>query len=476
MITLTLLHPVQSTPVQSWSFEQDPAIRIGRAVDNQVVLYSAVVSRYHVEVRLTENQWEVVNLGTNGTYLDGKRIHQAPLINGSIMRLARSGPNIQISIEGIHAQGGGEGGHSETSSSSPVEVAAEDEDDLEPLTPPPSIVASTPDLALPAPVEQVEEVEQASVEVPSGLVRLPFYVSGRYSLFGEAQAEPVASPPNPCDHQNAPEGSLICTHCGSPVHPLQSIGAYQVLKPLGSQGNVLMAWRSGHTVVLNTLRPECRANEDLVHQFQAQAQLLCNLEHPGMPKFFEAFESEGQPYLVSEMIHGPNLSDWVVQRGPMSSYQAVQWALELSRLLDFLHHQTPPYIHGHVQPSNLIRPKIPHGFSQAVLVGFGEVRGLSPESGTLSGSAGYRSPEQQIGEDSALSDLYALGATLVYLLTGQEPDAFYRLGDNDFRLQVQDVPSISPEIATIIQKLTHPQPNQRFQSAAAVVEALQPLL
>jgi eukaryotic-like serine/threonine-protein kinase len=286
VITLTLLHPVQSTPVQSWSFEQDPAIRIGRAVDNQVVLYSAVVSRYHVEVRLTENQWEVVNLGTNGTYLDGKRIHQAPLINGSIMRLARSGPNIQISIEGIHAQGGGEGGHSETSSSSPVEVAAEDEDDLEPLplTPPPSIVASTPDLAPPAPVEQVEEVEQASVEVPSGLVRSPFYVSGRYPLFGEAQTEPIASPPNPCDHQNAPEGSLICTHCGSPVHPLQSIGAYQVLKPLGSQGNVLMAWRSGHTVVLNTLRPECRANEDLVHQFQAQAQLLCNLEHPGMPK------------------------------------------------------------------------------------------------------------------------------------------------------------------------------------------------
>ena len=472
MITLTLLHPVQSTPVQSWSFEQDPAIRIGRAVDNQVVLYSAVVSRYHVEVRLTENQWEVVNLGTNGTYLDGKRIHQAPLINGSIMRLARSGPNIQISIEGIHAQEGEKGGRSETSSSNPVYVAAED--DLEPLAPPPSVVASPPDLV--SPMVQVEELEQASVVVPSSLTRSPFYVSGRYPLFGQAQAEPVASPPNPCDHQSAPEGSLICTHCGFPVHPLQSIGAYQVLKPLSSQGNVLMAWRSGHTVVLNTLRPECRANDDLIHQFQTQAQLLCHLEHPGMPKFLEAFESEGQPYLVSEMIHGPNLRDWVVQRGLMSSYQAVQWALELSRLLDFLHHQTPPYIHGRVQPSNLIRPKIPHGFSQAVLVGFGEVRGLSPESGTLSGSAGYRSQEQQIGEDSALSDLYALGATLVYLLTGQEPDAFYRLGDNDFRLQVQDVPSISPEIATIIQKLTHPQPNQRFQSAAAVVEALKLLL
>jgi eukaryotic-like serine/threonine-protein kinase len=468
VITLTLLHPVQSTPVQSWSFEQDPAIRIGRAVDNHVVLYSAVVSRYHVEVRLTDNQWEVVNLGTNGTYLDGKRIHQAPLINGSIMRLARSGPNIQISIEGIHSQGEPEGGRSETSSFSNSDASPEDDSLEQVMTP--VVAAGVPLSAFSAQAEQ-----PLVMAVLPSVTRPPFYVSGRYPLFGEANSE-TSPAPSPCNHQDAPEGSLICTNCGFPVHSLHSIGAYQVLKSLSSQGNVLMAWRSGHTVVLNTLRPECRANDDLVHRFQAQAQLLCRLEHPGMPKFLEAFESEGQPYLVSEMIHGPNLRDWVVQRGPMSSYQAVQWALELSRLLDFLHHQTPPYIHGRIHPSNLIRPRIPHGFSQAVLVGFGEVRGLSPESATLSGSAGYRAPEQQMAEDSALSDLYALGTTLVYLLTGQEPDAFYRLGDNDFRLQVQDVPNISPEIATIIQKLTHPEPTQCFESAAAVVEALQPLL
>jgi serine/threonine protein kinase len=466
VITLTLLHPVQSTPVQSWSFEQDPAIRIGRAVDNHVVLYSAVVSRYHVEVRLTDNQWEVVNLGTNGTYLDGKRIHQAPLVDGSIMRLARSGPNIQISIDANSAQGVAEGDRAETSSLSDLEPINQKEQS-QPLTPVP-VVAEAPSQETPV------EVRQESVSSPP--VRSPFYASGRYLLFGEANAEVFPSSQQPCDHQNAPEGSLICTNCGFPTHPLQRIGEYQVLKPLSAQGNVLMAWRSGHTVVLSTLAPECKANDDLVHQFKTQAQLLCNLEHPGMPKFLEAFESEGQPYLVSEMIHGPNLRDWVVQRGPMSSYQAVQWALELSRLLDFLHHQTPPYIHGRIQPSNLIRPRIPHGFSQAVLVGFGDVRGLSPESGTLSGSAGYRSPEQQIGEDSTFCDLYSLGATLIYLLTGQEPDAFYRLGDNDFRLQVQDVPGISPEIATIIQKLTHPQASQRFESVAAVVEALQQLL
>jgi serine/threonine protein kinase len=465
VITLTLLHPVQSTPVQSWSFEQDPAIRIGRAVDNHVVLYSAVVSRYHVEVRLTDDQWEVVNLGTNGTYLDGKRIHQAPLLDGSIMRLARSGPNIQISIDGSHAQAIAEGERAQISS--PDVGLTVQKEQSQPLTPVP-VVAEASSQEIPV------EVRQESVLSPQ--VQSPFYVSGRYPLFGEANAEAFPPSQQPCDHQSAPEGSLICTNCGFPIHPLQRIGEYQILKPLSAQGNVLMAWRSGHTVVLNTLAPDCKADDNLVHQFKTQAQLLCNLEHPGMPKFLEAFESKGQPYLVSEMIHGPNLRDWVVQRGPMSSYQAVQWALELSRLLDFLHHQTPPYVHGRIQPSNLIRPRIPHGFSQAVLVGFGDVRGLSPESGTLSGSAGYRSPEQQIGEDSVFSDLYSLGATLIYLLTGQDPDAFYRLGDNDFRLHVQDVSSISPEIANIIQKLTHPQASQRFESVAAVVEALQLLL
>jgi eukaryotic-like serine/threonine-protein kinase len=98
VITLTLLHPVQSTPVQSWTFEDEPVIRIGRAVDNQVVLYSAVVSRHHIELRRSGPVWEVVNLGTNGTYLDGKRVHQSPLSDGGTLRLGRSGPNLQVRV------------------------------------------------------------------------------------------------------------------------------------------------------------------------------------------------------------------------------------------------------------------------------------------------------------------------------------------------------------------------------------------
>lgn len=98
MITLNLLHPLQSIPIQSWTFEEEPLIRIGRATDNDVILYSAVVSRYHVELRRQGSNWEVINLGANGTYLEGKRITEAPIKDGAMIRLARSGPQIQIHL------------------------------------------------------------------------------------------------------------------------------------------------------------------------------------------------------------------------------------------------------------------------------------------------------------------------------------------------------------------------------------------
>lgn len=100
VITLTLLHPLQSIPVQSWPFENESVIRIGRSNKNDVILYSAVVSRYHVEIRRNHSDWEVVNLGANGTYVDGKRMDKVPVVNGMVIRLASSGPQIRIHLEG----------------------------------------------------------------------------------------------------------------------------------------------------------------------------------------------------------------------------------------------------------------------------------------------------------------------------------------------------------------------------------------
>jgi eukaryotic-like serine/threonine-protein kinase len=104
VITLSLLHPVKQTPVQVWSFPSEPVIRIGRSSDNQVVLYSAVVSRYHVELRQSGLTWEVVNIGTNGTYVAGKRVTQAAIADGAVIRLARSGPNIQVNLGKVQSE------------------------------------------------------------------------------------------------------------------------------------------------------------------------------------------------------------------------------------------------------------------------------------------------------------------------------------------------------------------------------------
>lgn len=98
MITLTLLNPGQTVPVQNWTFDTKSIIRIGRSTDNDVVLYSAVVSRHHLEIKQSGSDWELVNFGANGTYLNGQLIAKTLVLDGMIIRLASSGPKIQIRI------------------------------------------------------------------------------------------------------------------------------------------------------------------------------------------------------------------------------------------------------------------------------------------------------------------------------------------------------------------------------------------
>jgi pSer/pThr/pTyr-binding forkhead associated (FHA) protein len=101
VITVSLLHPTQSIPTQSWTFSTETTIKIGRATDNDVVLYSAVVSRYHVELRKSGAGWRVVNISTNGTYgTDGQPLAKVAVTSGMIFRLATSGPRMQVNLGG----------------------------------------------------------------------------------------------------------------------------------------------------------------------------------------------------------------------------------------------------------------------------------------------------------------------------------------------------------------------------------------
>ncbi|UNU24492.1 FHA domain-containing protein [Microcoleus vaginatus] len=98
MITLTLLHPIQSVPVQSWCFESESVVRIGRSNDNDVIIYSAVVSRHHVELWNHVNGWEIINFGANGTYVNDRPIAQVSVVDGMTIRLGNSGPKIRIRV------------------------------------------------------------------------------------------------------------------------------------------------------------------------------------------------------------------------------------------------------------------------------------------------------------------------------------------------------------------------------------------
>jgi pSer/pThr/pTyr-binding forkhead associated (FHA) protein len=94
-----VLNLLNSIPVQSWTFSQEEVIRIGRATDNNAILYSAVVSRHHAELRWSEaDGWVLINMSPNGTYIDGEAIKTIAISDGTIIRLATSGPRIQFKV------------------------------------------------------------------------------------------------------------------------------------------------------------------------------------------------------------------------------------------------------------------------------------------------------------------------------------------------------------------------------------------
>lgn len=96
MITLALLHPTQLVPIQHWSFKSKSLIHIGRASDNDVIIYSAVVSRHHAELWKNSSGWMMINFGANGIYVDDEPIIQTSVVDNMIIRLGISGPKLQI--------------------------------------------------------------------------------------------------------------------------------------------------------------------------------------------------------------------------------------------------------------------------------------------------------------------------------------------------------------------------------------------
>ncbi len=97
-VFLDLLHPSGLIALRTWTFENDSVIRIGREPDNHVVLYSRVVSRFHAMLWALGDEWKIVNLSCNGTYLNQKPITHALITHDTVMQLAPSGPKLRFRV------------------------------------------------------------------------------------------------------------------------------------------------------------------------------------------------------------------------------------------------------------------------------------------------------------------------------------------------------------------------------------------
>jgi serine/threonine protein kinase len=257
---------------------------------------------------------------------------------------------------------------------------------------------------------------------------------------------------------------------------------YRVVKLLGQSGfgAVYRAWDTnlkGSCVVKEVLDTSTVGQQ----HFSQEASSLFKLRHFNLPRVYDAFSIArlGQ-YLVMDYVEGEDLRQ-MMERTPGSLPEAMvlPWIAQVCDALSYLHSQNPPIIHRDVQPANIrINPQgstttqTEFGRTQrAMLVNFGIA------AGTLAAAPGYSPPEQYgRGVVDAQSDLFALGATLYHLLTGQKPPASLDIlsGEVPPPPQVKQLnPNVSPGVSTALEHAMHIDRNARFLSVAEFKNALQ---
>ena len=186
------------------------------------------------------------------------------------------------------------------------------------------------------------------------------------------------------------------------------------------------------------------------------------------------FFCEGQhKYLVMELVHGHNLEQLTYQRGTIELEQAIKWMIEVCGVLYYLHNLEPPLIHRDIKPANLILRNLDN---RLMLLDFGAVKEFGTARDTRIGVEGYSAPEQYRGKPCPQSDLYGIGATLIFLLTGKTPMQSYTYYKNNYELNAEDIGDLPLQLSQVLIKTCKPNPQDRYQSAQELAEALQACL
>ncbi|MCY7334558.1 MAG: serine/threonine-protein kinase [Pseudanabaena sp. CAN_BIN31] len=284
-----------------------------------------------------------------------------------------------------------------------------------------------------------------------------------------------------CWKPNNPDGTRFCMNCGK---NLQLNGLYEAIALIG-QGGMGRTFRArdlgrlGQPCAIKQFLPQF-SGSDLMQKaialFESEAAQLKALgSHPQIPELIAYFEEDGCLYLVQELIEGENLDVELQRNGIFNEAQIYQLLENILPVLQFIHDRQ--VIHRDIKPENIIRRSGSAG--NLVLVDFGAAKSFTTNTasrtGTLIGSAEYIAPEQARGKAIPQSDLYSLGVTCIFLLTGISP---FNLYDDErdrwiWREKLQT--SISDHLAMILNRLLERAIANRYRSANEVLHDLQDL-
>ena len=295
----------------------------------------------------------------------------------------------------------------------------------------------------------------------------------------ELDATNIISTPKACDHQDNPNGSIFCRHCGQPiVEEEHYIRSYQILRTLGrgGMGTTYLAWERNRTLerapmllVLKEMNADMARIAKARELFDREARVLKSLEHPGIPKYYDFFVENNRKYIVMELIHGHNLEQFVNQRGATDSPRTIDWAIQICDILAYLHNLEPPLIHRDIKPANLMLRNLD---SRLMLLDFGAVKELGTALETRIGVEGYSAPEQYRGKPCPQSDIYGVGTTIIFLLTGKAPMQYYRYQSNKFEFDIDSIPNLPTNLAEVLNTACQPEPRNRYQTVGELAQAL----
>lgn len=262
----------------------------------------------------------------------------------------------------------------------------------------------------------------------------------------------------------------------------QTLGVrYQIQQELGRKAGrktLLCADQAtGELVVVKVLAFNSDFEWDDLKLFEREAEALKSLSHPAIPRYLDYFEvnsSELKGFaLVQNYIAAQSLVQHVNAGRIFAEADVKEIAKAVLEILIYLHRQNPPLIHRDIKPSNiLLGDRTGNQVGKVYLVDFGSVQTTAAQEGatrTIVGTYGYMPPEQFGGRTVPASDLYSLGATLIYLLTGVHPA---NLPQKDFCIQFEQEIDISLALSSWLQQMCEPNLERRFSSAYQALQVM----